>query len=311
MEFLLTGEGIVALLTLTVLEIVLGIDNIIFISILVGKLPETDQARTRSVGLALALILRVVLLAGVSWIVGLTTPLFSIPAFFLLDQPFGVTGRDMIMLAGGLFLMGKATTELYSKLEGAESSVTLSTQHAAQDSNQHSPHLSAQYNTDAVQERKKLASRMFLSMIIQIIVLDIVFSVDSVITAIGLTRNLPVMIIAVVSAVGVMMWTAGGISRFIHRHPSVKILALAFLLMVGLVLMIEGLHVHVPKGYIYFAMTFSMAVEGMNMRFRKKQLPAHPVELRLPTYSESSTITESTTGANTTDRSEPSAVSDS
>jgi predicted tellurium resistance membrane protein TerC len=267
MEFLLTGEGIVSLLTLTVLEIVLGIDNIIFISILVGKLPNQQQARTRTIGLALALILRIAFLAGASWMVGLTMPIVTIPPFFLHDIPFFVTGRDFIMFAGGLFLMGKATTELYSKLEGVETQPR---------------QIGAQSGTTKSAQASKVAA----SLIIQIIVLDIVFSVDSVITAVGLTRNLPVMVIAVVTAVGVMMWTAAGISRFIHRHPSVKILALSFLLMVGLVLMIEGLHVHVPKGYIYFAMAFSMAVEGLNMRFRGRRVPAHPVELRSPAYEE-------------------------
>lgn len=267
MEFLLTGEGIVALLTLTTLEIVLGIDNIIFISILVGKLPERQQARTRTIGLAMALILRIAFLAGASWMVGLTMPIITIPPFFLHDVPFFVTGRDFIMFAGGLFLMGKATTELYSKLEGIEREP-------------------AERAGQPQSGKNSTASRMAASLLIQIIVLDIVFSIDSVITAVGLTRNLPVMIIAVVSAVGVMMWTAGGISRFIHRHPSVKILALSFLLMVGLVLMIEGLHVHVPKGYIYFAMAFSIAVEGLNMRFRGKKAHVHPVELRSPAYQE-------------------------
>lgn len=263
----MTGEGIVALLTLTVLEIVLGIDNIIFISILVGRLPDEQQTRIRTIGLALALILRIAFLAGASWMVGLTMPIITIPPFFLHDIPFFVTGRDFIMFAGGLFLMGKATTELYSKLEGVEK-------------------VPGQTGAESGSRKSTQASRMAASLIVQIIVLDIVFSVDSVITAVGLTRNLPVMIIAVISAVGVMMWTAGGISRFIHRHPSVKILALSFLLMVGLVLMIEGLHVHVPKGYIYFAMAFSMAVEGLNMRFRGKRVPAHPVELRSPAYEE-------------------------
>jgi len=254
MEVFLTADGIVALLTLTILEIVLGIDNIIFISILVGKLPEKDQGRARTIGLSLALILRIAFLAAATWIAGLTQPLFEVGPYLAMDAAFGVSGRDLIMLSGGLFLLAKATTELYSKLEGAEE---------------------AQGNGTA--------RRAFGLLIVQIILLDIVFSIDSVITAVGLTQHLPVMIVAVVVAVGVMMASAGGISRFIHRHPSVKILALAFLLMIGMVLLLEGLHTHIPKGYVYFAMAFSVAVEALNMRLRAKK-EAAPVELRTPEY---------------------------
>jgi len=259
MEFLLSSEGIVALLTLTVLEIVLGIDNIIFISILIGKLPEGQQRKARTIGLSLALIFRLVFLFAATWIAGLTEPLVTIKAIMGMDAPFDVTGRDLIMFGGGLFLLAKATTELYSKLEGQE----------------------AEQDGDAKGSSK--GAQAFAWLLVQIIVLDIVFSIDSVITAVGLTSNFPVMAIAVTVAVGVMMLSAGSVSRFIHRHPSVKILALAFLLMVGMVLLIEGFHVHVPKGYVYVAMAFSVLVEALNMRFRKR---TKPVELRSIDYQD-------------------------
>ena len=256
MEVFLTADGLVALLTLTVLEIVLGIDNIIFISILVGKLPEKEQGRARTIGLSLALILRILFLAGAAWIAGLVDPLFTISPILAMDEPFGVTGRDLIMFSGGLFLLAKATTELYSKLDGAEEEP----------------------------DSDKAARRAFGWLIVQIIVLDFVFSIDSVITAVGLTQDFQIMAVAVVVAVGVMMASAGSISRFIHRHPSVKILALAFLLMVGMVLVLEGFHVHIPKGYVYFSMAFSVMVEAFNLRFRAKRKGTKPVELRTPEY---------------------------
>jgi predicted tellurium resistance membrane protein TerC len=248
MDILLTADGIIALITLTVLEIVLGIDNIIFISILVGKLKESDQPRARAIGLGLALVLRLVFLAGASWIAQLTTPIITVPAMLGMDAPFGFSGRDLIMLAGGLFLLAKATTELHEKLEG--------------DSDVHT----------------KTGTSSFAAIIAQIIVLDLVFSIDSVITAIGLSQSFLIMAIAVIVAVGVMQLSAGSVSRFIHDHPTVKILALAFLLMVGMVLVAEGFHVHVPKGYVYFAMAFSVGVEFLNMRFRSKASKP-PVEL--------------------------------
>ena len=259
MEFLLTSEGIVALLTLTTLEIVLGIDNIIFISILVGKLPERRQSQARLIGLSLALVMRVIFLAAASWIASLTEPLIEIGPFFDMEAAFALSGRDSIMFAGGLFLLAKATTELYTKLETDE------------DKDDDSPEV----------------KKRFGWLLVQIVLLDIVFSIDSVITAVGLTDNFPVMAIAVTIAIIVMMLAAGGISRFIHKHPSVKILALAFLLMVGMVLVLEGFHVHVPKGYVYFAMAFSVLVEALNIRFRKKR-KGDPVELRSPEYNEES-----------------------
>ncbi|MGA0045721.1 MAG: TerC family protein [Candidatus Kapaibacteriota bacterium] len=255
LDVFLTADGLVALLTLTVLEIVLGIDNIIFISILVGKLPQGQQGRARTIGLALALILRIVFLGAGTWIAGLVEPLFSVGPYLAMDAAFGVTGRDLIMLSGGLFLLAKATTELYSKLEGG-----------TEGHEQGGP------------------STSFAWLLVQIVLLDIVFSIDSVITAVGLTEHLAIMVVAVIVAVGVMMASAGSISAFIHQHPSVKVLALAFLLMIGMVLLLEGLHVHIPKGYVYFAMAFSVLVEMINLRVRTKK--AQPVELRSPTYGE-------------------------
>jgi predicted tellurium resistance membrane protein TerC len=256
METLFTVDGFVALITLTVLEIVLGIDNIIFISILVGRLPEAQQAKARSIGLSLALVLRIVFLLGAVWIAQLTTPLITIPKMLLMSGDWGISGRDMIMMAGGLFLLAKATSELHAKLEGEEHGSQASSKRAA-----------------------------FGVMILQIILLDLVFSIDSVITAIGLSQDFAVMAIAVVVAVIVMQLSAGSVSRFIHQHPTVKVLALAFLLMVGLVLVLEGVAVHVPKGYVYFAMAFSISVEFLNVRLRKK-VTGGSVELREPQLPE-------------------------
>ncbi|MBW3612897.1 MAG: TerC family protein [Chloroflexi bacterium] len=237
------GTWVVALVTLTALEIVLGIDNIIFISILAGKLPEEQQGRARVVGLGAAMLMRIALLFTISWVIGLTAPLFAI---------FGMelSGRDLILIGGGLFLLGKSTLEIHGKLEGEE----------------HGGGRAA-----------KAAS--FASVIAQIMVLDIVFSLDSVITAVGMADELWVMIAAVVIAVGVMMVSAGPISDFVNRHPTVKILALSFLLLIGTSLVAEGLEFHIPKGYIYFAMAFSVFVELINLRVRGK---AEPVHLRDP-----------------------------
>lgn len=234
-----SAEGWIALGTLTVLEIVLGIDNIVFISILAGKLPQHDRARARKVGLSLAMIIRILLLLSITWVMGLTAPLFAV-----LGQE--ISGRDMILLVGGLFLIGKSTLEIHEKLEGVEG------------------HGSSK------------VAKSFASVIIQILLLDIVFSLDSVITAVGMAEDVAVMILAVIIAVGVMLVSSGAISDFVDRHPTVKILALSFLLLIGVSLIGEGLEQHIPKGYIYFAMAFSVFVEMINLRIRAK---AEPVQL--------------------------------
>ena len=248
MDFL-TADVIVGFLTLLALEIVLGIDNIVFLSILAGKLPANQQKKARQVGLALALLMRVGLLLTLSAIIGLVEPLFTV-----LGQD--VSGRDLILLLGGLFLIAKSTYEIHDKLEG------------------HEGHASAK------------AAASFASVIIQIGLLDIVFSLDSVITAVGMVDEIGVMIAAVVVAIGVMLVAAEGVSGFVDRHPTVKILALSFLLLIGLSLILEGLHRHIPKGYIYFAMGFSLFVESINLRAGRKRaekaaaLAEEPVRLR-------------------------------
>jgi len=225
----------IALLTLTVLEIVLGVDNVIFISILSSKLPEGQRARARTLGLALALIGRVVLLVSLSWVIGLKDPLFA---------PLGeeLSGRDLIMLGGGLFLLAKATHEIHGSMEGGGQG--------------HAP-----------------GSASFASVIAQILVLDLVFSLDSVITAVGMADDVPVMITAVVLAILFMMVSAGAISTFIHKHPTVKMLALAFLLLVGVALVADGFEQHIPRGYVYFAMAFSVFVEMLNLRATRRGAP--------------------------------------
>ena len=246
MEWLADPQLWIAFATLTVLELVLGIDNVIFISILSGKLPAEQQARARYIGLTLALAMRVVLLFSLSWIIGLTEPLFKV-----LGQE--VSGRDLVLLIGGLFLIAKSTHEIHGSLEGEEG-------HAS----------------------KKTYSS-FASVIIQITLLDIVFSLDSVITAVGMVSNLWIMIAAVVVSIIAMMLFASPIGNFVQRHPTIKMLALAFLLLIGVTLIAEGLHQHIPKGYIYFAMAFSVLVEFLNMRLRKKA--PEPVHLHNP-YSD-------------------------
>lgn len=238
MEWLTSPEIWIALLTLTALEIVLGIDNIIFISILAGKLPQSQQAKARQTGLAAAMIMRILLLLSIAWIIKLTAPLFTV-----FSQE--ISGRDLILLLGGLFLLGKSTFEIHDKLEGKEG-------HAS----------------------KKVAAS-FGSVIFQIMLLDIVFSLDSVITAVGMVDEVGVMIAAVIIAVGVMMVAAGPISRFVDQHPTVKILALSFLLLIGMSLVAESFDQHIPKGYIYFAMAFSVFVETINIRMKRNE----PVEL--------------------------------
>jgi predicted tellurium resistance membrane protein TerC len=236
MSWIASPEAWLGLLTLTVLEIVLGIDNIIFISILAGKLPAEQQARARRVGLLGAMLTRIALLAAIAWIIRLTAPLFSV-----FGRPF--SGRDLILIAGGLFLLFKSTREIHDGLEG-----------------------------DAGHSSKAVPAT-FGAVVGQIMLLDIVFSLDSVITAVGMARHLPVMIAAVVLAVGVMLFAAKPISDFVHRHPTVKMLALSFLLMIGVALIADGLGQHIAKGYIYFAMGFSVFVELLNIRVRKRSAP--------------------------------------
>ena len=237
-DWLADPQAWIGLLTLTALEIVLGIDNIVFISILAGKLPPAQQQRARTLGLAMAMGTRILLLLSLSWVIGLTEPLFN----FL---GHGVSGRDLVLLLGGLFLLGKSTHEIHGALEGAETS------------------------------RTARATASFASIIIQIALLDIVFSLDSVITAVGMVDQIGVMIAAVVIAVGFMMFAAGPVGRFVERHPTVKMLALSFLLLIGTVLIAEGFGRHIPKGYIYFAMAFSVFVEMLNLRIRKRREPVH------------------------------------
>jgi predicted tellurium resistance membrane protein TerC len=248
MEWITQPEIWISLLTLTLLEVILGIDNVIFISILSGKLPKEQQAKARQLGLSLALITRVLLLAGLSWMAKLTTTLFEIPTLGILSHPHPVSGRDLILICGGLFLLGKSTHEIHEKLEGEDGGAGTRVMPG------------------------------FAGVIVQILILDIVFSLDSVITAIGMANKLGVMVAAVVIALVFMLVFAGRISDFIHRHPTLKMLALSFLLLIGFTLVAEGFHKEVPKGYIYFAMAFSVGVEMLNIRFRSKRKPA-PVEL--------------------------------
>ncbi len=247
MDWLSDPQIWIAFATLTVLELVLGIDNVIFISILSGKLPAEQQSKARYIGLALALLMRVILLFSLSWVIGLTAPLFS---------AFGrdISGKDLVLLIGGLFLIGKATHEIHGSLEGEEG-------HAS---------------------KKTYAS--FAGVIIQIMLLDIVFSLDSVITAIGMVEQIEIMIAAVVISIIVMMAFAGSIGAFVQRHPTIKMLALSFLLLIGVMLVAEGFHQKIPKGYIYFAMAFSVVVELLNMKLRKSK--TKPVDLHKP-YSDS------------------------
>ena len=240
MEWLTDPQAWIALLTLTVLEVVLGIDNVIFISILAGKLPAAQQKKARTIGLAMAMIMRVLLLMSLAWIVRLTSPLFTVLGH-------EISGRDLILLGGGLFLLAKATHEIHDRLEG--------------------------------EEGEKIARIVpsLMSVVVQISLLDIVFSLDSVITAVGMARDLGVMIAAVIIAVLIMLVSSGSISDFVHRHPTVKMLALSFLLLIGMSLIAEGLDFHIPKGYVYFAMAFSVFVEMLNIFARHR---TKPVRLR-------------------------------
>jgi len=246
MDWLADPQTWIAFVTLVALELVLGVDNVIFISILAGKLPADQQQRARQIGLAMAVISRILLLFSLSWIIGLTAPLFSV-------LNFEISGRDIILILGGLFLLGKSTHEIHQKLEGVAG------------------HASARVGPS------------FASVILQILLLDVVFSLDSVITAVGMVDQLEIMIAAVIIAAGVMIITARPISSFVDRHPTIKMLALSFLLLIGFTLIVEGLHQHIPKGYIYFAMAFSVLVELLNLRLRK--VHAAPVKLREPYVS--------------------------
>lgn len=240
MEALLTSEGVIALLTLTFLEIVLGVDNIIFISIISNRLPEKQQGTARNMGLALALVMRIGLLLGISWIIGFTEPLFN-----LLDHDVSI--KDLILILGGLFLIGKSTTEIHESLE-----------------------------LDEHEEKTKAVTTMG-KVILQIVALDMVFSFDSILTAVGLTEHIMIMIVAVVLAMIVMMTFAGKISSFINKHPTLQMLAMSFLILIGFMLVLEGIGKHIEKGYIYFAVFFSLTVELLNMRRRRN---ASKVKLR-------------------------------
>lgn len=248
MEWLADPQIWISLLTLTFLEIVLGIDNIVFISILAGKLPKEQQAKARQLGLSLALVTRILLLCGIWLMAQLTQPLFG---FKLFSTDFSFSGRDLILLAGGLFLMGKSVHEIHDKLESEDGAVT-----------------------------KRMAPT-FAAVVIQIVLLDVVFSLDSVITAVGMVRQIGVMVAAVVLAMAFMLAFSGHISGFIDKHPTLKMLALSFLLLIGFVLVAEAFHREIPRGYIYFAMAFSLGVECLNLRLRARQ-KAHSVELHQP-----------------------------
>jgi predicted tellurium resistance membrane protein TerC len=252
MDWITQPETWIAFLTLVALELILGVDNVIFISILAGKLPQDQQGRARRTGIMMAVVTRILLLISLRWIIGLEEPLFTV---FSLD----VSGRDLILFAGGLFLIAKSTHEIHEKLEGVEGQASAKVQGA------------------------------FWSVIIQIMLLDIVFSLDSVITAVGMVDELAIMIAAVVIAAIVMVFTSGPLGNFVERHPTVKMLALSFLLLIGFTLIVEGFHQHISKGYIYFAMGFSVFVEMLNLRLR--QASVRPVNLRDP-YKEARVVVE-------------------
>jgi len=244
MDWLLSPQSLIALVTLTALEIVLGIDNIVFISILAGRLGAGQREKARVIGLALAMISRILLLLSLTWVMRLVTPLFTL---------FGrsISGRDLILLAGGLFLLAKSTHEIHISLESPEE-----------------------------KPKVRKASATLFSVVFQIMILDIIFSLDSVVTAVGMAREVGVMVLAIVIAVAIMMLAVNGVSRFIERHPTIKMLALSFLLLIGVTLVAEGFAVHIPKGYVYFAMAFSLFVEFLNHRIRERT--SKPVELRKP-----------------------------
>ncbi|HZY78791.1 MAG TPA: TerC family protein [Cyclobacteriaceae bacterium] len=254
LELFLKADTWLALLTLCFLEIVLGIDNIIFISIVSNKLPEEHRARARNIGLALAMIVRICFLLGITWIITFTEPLFTIPKNFIMAHAMAFSGRDLILGFGGLFLIAKSTMEINHEMEGEDSE-------------------------DG--EKKKGPAVTLSGTILQIILLDIIFSFDSILTAIGIVDKVIIMIIAVIVSICVMMFFSGAISRFIQRHPSMEVLALGFLILIGFMLFLESLHYVIPKGYIYFAVAFSLLIELTNIRVKKKRGDkATPVKLK-------------------------------
>jgi predicted tellurium resistance membrane protein TerC len=246
-EWITDSQAWMSLVTLSALEIVLGIDNIIFLSILSSKLPPAEQVKARQLGLSLAMLIRIGLLFSITWVMQLTQPLFSVFSH-------EISGRDLILIGGGLFLLAKSTHEIHEKLEGEEE------HHAAGG-------------------RRKVS---FIGILIQILLLDIIFSLDSVITAVGMANQLSIMVLAVIIAVGFMMFFAGAINGFVNRHPTIKILALSFLILIGVMLIAEGFGQHISKGYIYFAMAFSVFVEIINIKVRANRVKAKPVKLHEP-----------------------------
>jgi predicted tellurium resistance membrane protein TerC len=250
LEWIADPQAWIALATLTALEIVLGIDNIIFISILVGRLPQHQQQRARVLGLGLAMFTRIALLLSLAWVMSLTAPLFTVLAY-------EISGRDLILIGGGLFLLWKSSSEIFEGLEGEGEEATAG----------------------------GAVKAAFISTLIQIAIIDIVFSLDSVITAVGMAKDVPVMVLAIMIAIGVMMFAARSIAEFVERHPSIKMLALSFLILVGVALIGEGLDLHIPKAYIYFAMAFSLGVEMLNIHYRKKR--SRPLDLGGPHMPES------------------------
>ena len=255
MEIFTSAEAWISLITLTVLEIVLGIDNVIFISILSDKLPASQQARGRRLGLAGAMITRVLLLLSITWVMTLTEPIFSIAGIVGATDPewvekLAISGRDLILIIGGLFLIYKSTAEIHHKIEGEDENAGTVKKHS------------------------------FWATIVQIMLLDIVFSLDSVITAVGMAQHVEIMIAAVVVAVGIMMWASNGVAAFVNKHPTVKMLALSFLLLIGVSLLAEAFEQHIPKGYIYFAMAFSILVEMLNLKMRTKRAAKATKEIK-------------------------------
>lgn len=239
----------VSLLTLTFLEIVLGIDNIIFITIVADKLPQEQQFKARTLGLSLAMLLRIGLLFGITWIISLTTPLFTLPDWDGDGVHLNISIKDLILIIGGVFLLAKSTSEIHHKLEG-----------------------------NALTSQNKKVYVSLSAVLVQILLIDMVFSFDSILTAIGLVKDVGIMIVAVVISMLVMMMFAGPVSRFIHKHPTLQMLALSFLILIGVMLIVEGFHQHVSKGYIYFAIAFSLGVELLNMRLRSRNVPVNLID---------------------------------